>query len=76
MSSVIPDNSSQGYESYEDYWTFLNFVGGDLIKLIKGPSKSQDDKSDKYLKSVDSDDLISFLMSSLPKVLYNIILPK
>ncbi len=55
--------------------TFLNFVGADLIKLIKGPSKSQEDKSEKYLKDVDSDDLISFLMSSLPKVLYNIILP-
>lgn len=34
-----------------------------------------DEYSEKYLKAVDPDDLIAFLMGSLPKILYNIILP-
>lgn len=55
--------------------TFLNFIGADIVKLIRG-SKDESDKADKLaLSSLTPEDLISFLLNSLPKVLYNIILP-
>jgi hypothetical protein len=34
-ASVLPEDSLHFFNSYEEYITFLNFIGADLIKLVK-----------------------------------------
>ena len=61
---------------YEEYIVYLSFIGSDLIKLIKRSSGSETELADKFnWRQIKAEDLLQFLLNSLPKILFNIILP-
>lgn len=35
MANITPKNDVSAFNDYEEYITFLNFIGADLVKLIK-----------------------------------------
>jgi hypothetical protein len=76
VETVLPFETLIALRNYEEYISYLSFVGSDLIKLIS-KSKGVDDRIGRVnMSHIDAEDLIQFLINSIPKVLYNIILPK
>ena len=35
VQSIIPDEASENQISYEEYLSFINFIGADIVKIIR-----------------------------------------
>lgn len=74
VETVTPVDTIFILSSYEEYITYLNFISTDLMKLISGAKDNE--KIDRItLSHFKTEDLIQFLINSLPKILFNVILP-
>ena len=72
VESITPIEAFLALKSHEDYIVYLNFIASDLIKLIRKNGKEDNINN---LSHINSEDFLQFLLNSLPKVLYNVILP-
>lgn len=76
VGAVTPTETLLSFKGFEEYIAYLNFIGSDLIKLIRRSKIPEDRISAIDLSHINIDDLIQFLLNSIPKILFNIILPK
>jgi hypothetical protein len=75
IDTVSPADTLTSFTCFEEYLTYLNFIGADLLKLIRR-SRGDEEKIDRInLSHIKPDELMQFLVNSLPKMLFNIILP-
>ena len=54
---------------------FLNFVGLDLVKVVRR-TKGEENIEKMSFGHLNPGDLLQFLLNSVPKILFNIILPR